>query len=115
MVMNFSEISEKSESLGKEYDEEKEKLKNEPACKTLIISFGRAVCTWQGGSFSVHLKEDGLALLLLLHSVDADVVKQTGLQVSQADGGLGLGQNQLSAAAFQRRCVNHTVAWRTRT
>lgn len=60
----------------------------------------------------MNLQKDRFALPLSLHGVDADVVKQTGAKVHQGDRGLRLGQSELSAAAFHRRCVRHAVTWR---
>ena len=59
----------------------------------------------------MDLKEDGQALLLLLHGVDADVVEDGGVQVHQPDGGVGGGQGQLRAVALLSRDVHHPVAW----
>lgn len=41
------------------------------------------MCTWQRRSGRVDLYKNRLTLLFLLHSVDADVVKKTGLKVNQ--------------------------------
>lgn len=41
------------------------------------------MCTWQRRAISGDLYENRLALLVLLHSVDADVVQQARLKVNQ--------------------------------
>lgn len=65
--------------------------------------------TWRRRSTGVDLYENRLALLVLLHSVDADVVKKTRAKVDQVHWGLWFWQGQLSAAAFHWRRVHNTV------
>lgn len=41
------------------------------------------MCTWCSRSYSVDLYKNRLTLLVLLHSIDGDVVKKTGAKVNQ--------------------------------
>lgn len=59
------------------------------------------MCTWQCGPGSVDLYKNRLTLLVLLNSVDADVIEQTRTKVNQGHRGLSVWQRQLCAAAFQ--------------
>lgn len=78
-----------------------------------FILFKRHImCTLRRRSSSVDLYKNRLTLLVLLHGVDADVVKQTGAKVNQGHRRLWLWEGQLCAAAFHWWCVDHTVACR---
>lgn len=61
-------------------------------------------------SSCADLQDHRLALQVVLHSVDADVVLWPRPEVSQGDWGHRVRQNELSAAALHRGGGDHTVA-----
>lgn len=65
-----------------------------------VVLYAVQFSTWCWLSGRVDLDEDGLALLVLLHSVNADVVEQARSKVNQGHGGLSVWEDELGAAAL---------------